>query len=92
MYQEVGRIFQYDSKGQSHKFIFNHNMYIVEMCINYSLQLIKFLQMATHTSILAWRIPWTDEPGRLQSMGLQGVKHDWATNTFTFNFSQAKKI
>jgi len=32
--------------------------------------------MATHSSILAWRIPWTDEPGRLQSMGLQRVRHD----------------
>ena len=32
--------------------------------------------MATHSSILAWRIPWTEEPGRLRSMGLQRVKHD----------------
>ena len=32
--------------------------------------------MTTHSSILAWRIPWTEEPGRLQSMGLQGVRHD----------------
>ena len=39
--------------------------------------------MATHTSILAWRIPWTEEPGRLQSMGLQRVRHDWATFIFT---------
>ena len=38
--------------------------------------------MATHSSILAWRIPWTEEPGRIQSMGLQRVRHDWATNTF----------
>ena len=35
--------------------------------------------MATHSSILAWRIPWTEEPGRLQSMGSQRVRHDWAT-------------
>ena len=33
---------------------------------------------ATHSSILAWKIPWTEEPGRLQSMGSQRVKHDWA--------------
>ena len=39
---------------------------------------------APHSSILAWRIPWTEEPGRLQSMGLQIVGHHWATNTFTF--------
>ena len=37
--------------------------------------------MATHSSILAWRIPWTEEPGRLQPMGSQRVRHDWATNT-----------
>ena len=33
--------------------------------------------MATHSSILAWRIPWTEEPGGLQSMGSQRVRHDW---------------
>ena len=32
--------------------------------------------MATYSSILAWRIPWTEKPGRLQSMGLQRVRHD----------------
>ena len=37
--------------------------------------------MATHSSILAWKIPWTEEPGGLQSMGLQRVGHNWATNT-----------
>ena len=37
--------------------------------------------MATHSSILAWRIPWTEEPGGLPSMGSQRVGHDWATNT-----------
>ena len=34
--------------------------------------------MATHSSILAWRIPWTEEPGRLQSIGSQRVDHDWS--------------
>ena len=33
-------------------------------------------EMATHSSILAWKIPWTEKPGRLQSMGLQRVRHD----------------
>ena len=37
--------------------------------------------MATHSSILAWRIPWTEEPGGLHSIGSQRVRHDWATNT-----------
>ena len=36
--------------------------------------------MATHSSILAWRIPWTEEPARLQSMGSQGVAYDYVTN------------
>ena len=37
--------------------------------------------MATHYNILAWWIPWTEEPGGLQSMGSHRVGHDWATNT-----------
>ena len=36
--------------------------------------------MATHSSTLAWKIPWTEEPGRLQSMGSLWVGHDWATS------------
>ena len=36
--------------------------------------------MAPHSSTLAWKIPWTEEPGRLQSMGSQRVGHDWATS------------
>ena len=36
--------------------------------------------MATHSSTLAWKIPWMEEPGRLQSMGSLGVRHDWATS------------
>ena len=36
-------------------------------------------KMATHPSILAWRIPWTEEPGGLQSMGWQRVEHDLVT-------------
>ena len=35
--------------------------------------------MATHPSILAWRIPWTEEPGGLQSMGLLGIRHNLVT-------------
>ena len=36
-------------------------------------------EMATHSDILAWRIPWREKPGRLQSIGLQRVRHDWVT-------------
>ena len=41
-------------------------------------------RMATHSSILAWRIPWTEEQDGLQSMVLQRVGQDWVTNTLTF--------
>ena len=37
-------------------------------------------EMATHSSTLAWKIPWTKERGRLQSMGSQTVRHDWETS------------
>jgi len=44
--------------------------------------------MATHSSILAWWIPWTEEPGGLQSTGSQRVGHDWATSLhFTSQFT-----
>ena len=42
--------------------------------------------MAPHSSTLAWRIPWTEEPGRLQSMGSLRVKQDWVTSLSLFTF------
>ena len=42
--------------------------------------------MAPHSSTLAWKIPWTEEPGRLQSMGLLRVGHDWATSLSLLTF------
>ena len=49
--------------------------------------------MATHSSTFAWRIPWTGEPGRLQSMKSLGVRHDRATSLslFTFHFHALEK-
>ena len=46
-------------------------------------------EMATHSSILAWRIPWTEEPDGLRSMGSQRVGHDWATS---LHFHSAYKL
>ena len=43
--------------------------------------------MVTHSSILSWRIPWTEELGGLQSMGLQRVRHNWETKAFTKNLT-----
>ena len=42
--------------------------------------------METHSSTLAWKIPWTEEPGRLQSMGSIRVRHDWASSLSLFTF------
>ena len=42
--------------------------------------------MAPHSSTLAWKIPWTEEPGRLQSMGSLRVEHDSATSLSLFTF------
>jgi len=47
--------------------------------------------MAPHSSTLAWKIPWTEEPGRLQSMGSQRVRHDWATSLSLFTFMHWRK-
>ena len=48
--------------------------------------------IVTHSSILAWRIPWTEESGRVQSMGSQRVGCGWATNTCTFTFKKREKL
>ena len=50
-------------------------------------------EMAPHSSTLAWRIPWMEEPGGLQSVGSQRVGHDWATSLslFTFHFRALEK-
>ena len=47
--------------------------------------------MAPHSSTLAWKIPWTEEPGRLQSMGSLRVGPDLSDFTFTFNFHALEK-
>ena len=49
-------------------------------------------EMATHSSILAWKIPWTEEPGGLQSMGLQRVGHNWATSFFNVLYFTIKRF
>ena len=48
------------------------------LCLGLDLYLEE--EIATHSSILAWKIPWTEKPGGLQSMGSQRVRHDWATD------------
>ena len=43
--------------------------------------------MATHSSVLAWKIPWTEEPDSLHSIGLQKAGHDWETNIFIRSYT-----
>ena len=47
--------------------------------------------MAPHSSTLAWKIPWTEEPGRLQSLGSRRVGHKLSDFTFTFHFHALEK-
>jgi len=78
------------SKGTSKHNIFNLNSLVAQMIRNPSAMRETWVRslgredpleegMATHSSVLAWRIPWTEEPGGLQSMGLQRIRHDWVT-------------
>ena len=57
--------------------VMNSFMYVVRINLNDN---ILEKAMAAHSCTLAWRIPWTEEPGRLQSIGSQKVGHDWATS------------
>ena len=56
----------------------------VSFHIQWTLLLELEKKTATHSSIHAWKIPWTEEPGGLQSMGSQRVRHDWATSVCVF--------
>ena len=51
-------------------------------CHNFPFKRAILNRLATHSDILAWKIPWTEDPGRLQSMGSQRVRHDWATSLY----------
>ena len=52
----------------------------------FNLSVVTKKAMAPHSSTLAWKIPWTEEPGRLQSMGSLRVGHDWVTSLSLFTF------
>ena len=61
------------------------------MCICVSYVYVLEKAMATQSSTLAWKIPWTEEPGRLQSTGSRRVGHDWATSLSLFTFMQWRR-
>ena len=59
-----------------HLYVYNLYIHIIDMIIFIYLVYISEKAMAPHSSTLAWKIPWTEEPGRLQSMGSLRVGHD----------------
>ena len=72
-----------------------HSRFIQQETVEFALGNLCFINpsddcaekaMAPHSSTLAWKIPWTEEPGRLQSMGSLRVEHDWATSLSLFTF------
>ena len=70
------------------KFMPNQHRELSFELLFFNCQCASYLEkaMAPHSSTLAWKIPWTEEPGRLQSMGLLRVRHDWATSLSPFSF------
>ena len=58
----------------------SYRWFTVVQCIN------SEKAMAPHSSTLAWKIPWTEEPGKLQSMGSPRVRHNWTTSLSLFTF------
>ena len=64
--------------------VFEYKLERKKIALNYDVRTEK--AMAPHSSTLAWKIPWTGEPGRLQSIGLWKVGHDWATWILLFTF------
>ena len=76
--EEIGKIPEKEFKIMIEKMIKNleNKMEKIQESINKDLQELMEKAMATHSSTLAWKIPWTEEPGRLQSMGSRRVRHD----------------
>ena len=62
------------------------NYWVFMKCFNMRYASLSEKAMAPHSSTLAWKIPWTEEPGGLQSMGSLGVGHNWATSLSLFTF------
>ena len=71
---DVGHLADVPSLSKNNKSISNSYTILLEKA------------MAPHSSTLAWKIPWMEEPGRLQSMGSLRVRHDWETSLSLFTF------
>ena len=60
-------------------------------CFRHKYSSVTEKAMAPHSSTLTWKIPWTEEPGRLQSLGSWRVRHDWVTSLSLFTFMLWRK-
>ena len=67
-------------------YVLENALFQILMLIFICVGLITEKAMAPHSSTLAWKIPWTEEPGRLQSMGSRRVGHNWVTSLSLFTF------
>ena len=65
--------------------------YLIVLLICISLMMSSEKAMAPHSSTLAWKIPWAEEPGGLQSMGSLRVEHDWTTSLSLFTFMHRRR-
>ena len=68
------------------KIIYHKAYFIIKCWLVHVIYWLLYLEkgMTIHSSILAWRVPWTERPGGLQFVGLQKIRHDWATNTHAY--------
>ena len=81
----IGIMYQRSREQILIPFSFFHTL--VHLCCNNKILHTELEKaMAPHSSTLAWKIPWTEEPGRLQSMGSLRVRHNWATSLSHFTF------
>ena len=87
------RFFTSDLNSLIFFFIFMKRWYLtLRNIVKIRYDVLKYLWLhlqkavAPHSSTLAWKIPWREEPGRLQSMGSWRVRHDWATSLSLFTF------
>ena len=72
-------------------YIYIHQRYWPVILLFFCSVFISEKEMTTHSSTLAWTIPWTEEPGRLQSMGSLRVGHDWTTSLSLFTFTHWRR-
>ena len=63
-----------------------HTIALISHANKVMLKMLQAFQMATHSNTLAWKIPWMEEPGGVQSMGSLRVRYDWATSLSFFTF------